>query len=211
MIFAFKRLFDIIFSLIFLVVFSPLYLILSMFIKFDSRGPIFFTQSRLGKNKVVFKIIKFRTMIVGAEEMQQGIFNEEDDPRVTKIGNFLRRYSLDEIPQMFNVLIGNMSIVGPRPAVTYELGNLDDLSEEFESRFTVKPGITGLAQISGRNELSWDEKINFDNKYINQLCAKGLIIDIKIIYATIWKVFLAEGSYEKRDNISKDLKRINKQ
>jgi len=211
MIFAFKRLFDIIFSLIFLVLFSPLYLILSMFIKFDSRGPIFFTQSRLGKNKVVFKIIKFRTMIVGAEEMQQGIFNEEDDPRVTKIGNFLRRYSLDEIPQMFNVLIGNMSIVGPRPAVTYELGNLDDLSEEFESRFTVKPGITGLAQISGRNELSWDEKINFDNKYINQLCAKGLIIDIKIIYATIWKVFLAEGSYEKRDNISKDLKRINKQ
>ena len=211
MIFAFKRLFYIIFSLIFLVLFSPLCLILSMFIKFDSRGPIFFTQSRLGKNKVVFKIIKFRTMIVGAEEMQQGIFNEEDDPRVTKIGNFLRRYSLDEIPQMFNVLIGNMSIVGPRPAVTYELGNLDDLSEEFESRFTVKPGITGLAQISGRNELSWDEKINFDNKYINQLCAKGLIIDIKIIYATIWKVFLAEGSYEKRDNISKDLKRINKQ
>ena len=201
MYFIFKRIMDILFSLFLIILLSPIMLIVSFLIFIDSGLPVIFKQGRLGKNGVPFTIYKFRTMIVNAEKTGTGLFNYEDDPRVTKIGKFLRLTSLDEIPQLFNILKGDMSFIGPRPPVTYELGNYEDLSDEYKNRFAVLPGITGLAQVSGRNELEWDEKIKYDNKYIKEV---GIVLDIKIFFLTILKVFAMEGSYEiKKDENDK--------
>jgi lipopolysaccharide/colanic/teichoic acid biosynthesis glycosyltransferase len=149
-------------------------------------------------------------MVVGAEGMDAGIFNVKNDSRITKFGNFLRNTSIDELPQLINIIKGDMSFVGPRPPVTYELGDLDKLSSKFESRFKMKPGVTGLAQVSGRNELSWDEKVVYDNRYIELFQKWGILIDIKLILLTIAKVIKNEGSHEIVENVEKDMKRINK-
>ena len=124
--------------------------------------------------------------------------------------HFLRNTSIDELPQLINIINGDMSFVGPRPAVTYELGDLDKLAPAFESRFDVKPGVTGLAQVNGRNELSWNEKVVYDNRYIELFQKWGILIDIKIILLTIAKVIKNKGSHESVENIEIDKKRINK-
>lgn len=141
-------------------------------------------------------MFKFRTMIENAEHMGTGLFNYKNDFRVTKVGAFLRKSSLDELPQLINVLIGDMSLVGPRPPVTYELGNYDELSSMYKKRFAVPAGITGLAQISGRNELSWDEKIQYDNQYIDAFQEYGVLLDLKIIFLTIVNIFRMKDIYE---------------
>ncbi|MDA7676793.1 sugar transferase, partial [bacterium] len=163
-----KRSFDIIFGILLLIIMLPIFIIISIAIKLDSNGPIFFKQCRLGKNGKTFTIIKFRSMIVNAENLGTGIFNMENDIRVTKVGSFLRNTSIDEIPQIFNVITGKMSFVGPRPPLTYELGDYEEMTNRFKARFTVKPGITGLSQINGRNSLTWDQKIKYDLEYIKQ-------------------------------------------
>lgn len=191
-----KRILDFTISLSLLALLLPLMLIIALAIKMDSKGPVFFKQGRLGKNGKVFSIYKFRTMIENAENIGTGLFNYEDDFRVTRVGKFLRLTSLDELPQLYNILIGDMSFVGPRPPVTYELGKYEELTDEQKKRFIIQPGITGLAQISGRNELSWDDKIKFDNIYIEQLKSFGFTIDLKIILFTIYKVLKMEGTYE---------------
>ncbi len=205
-----KRFFDIFFSLIGLTLVFPILLVVAIAIKIDSSGPIFFFQKRIGINGKVFSIIKFRTMVVNAENMEGGIFNTANDPRVTKTGNFLRNSSLDEIPQFINILRGDMSFVGPRPPVTYELGDYEGWDADLKKSFSVKPGVTGLAQVSGRNELNWDEKTKLNLEYIEKYRSYGLFFDIKIILLTIVKVLKNEGSHELSDNIEADKKRMNK-
>ncbi len=205
-----KRIVDIVFGIIGLLVVSPLFIIIAIAIKLDSKGSIFFKQARLGKDKKPYMIYKFRSMVTNAENMGTGIFNMKNDSRVTKVGQFLRDTSLDEFPQFLNIIKGDMSFVGPRPPVTYELGDLDDLTQEFNDRFRIKPGVTGLAQVSGRNELSWDEKVKYDNQYIEDFYKWGILIDIKLVLLTIYKVIKNEGSHEIEENVEKDMARIKK-
>lgn len=191
-----KRFFDVIFSLFGLIIISPILLILAIIIKLTSKGPVIFKQERLGVNGKVFKMYKFRSMVMNAEHMGTGLFNYENDPRVTAIGKIMRKTSLDELPQLLNVLKGDMSFVGPRPAVTYELGDFETLNRRYKKRFTVVPGITGLAQVCGRNNISWDEKVNYDNQYIDEFKIKGVWLDFVIIVKTFINVFGSKDIYE---------------
>jgi len=205
-----KRVFDIFFGILGLLIFFPLFILIGVLIKTDSRGPIFFKQERVGLHKNIYSIYKFRTMVVNAENMGTGIFNMKNDSRVTRVGNFLRNTSLDEIPQFINIIMGSMSFVGPRPPVSYELGNLQELTQEFNDRFKMKPGVTGLAQVNGRNELSWDEKVKYDNRYIELFEKYGVLIDIKLLFLTVVKIIKNEGSHEISENVERDRKRIDK-
>lgn len=205
-----KRIFDLVFSIIGILVLLPMLILIAVLIKLDSKGPVLFIQSRLGLNGQIFKILKFRSMIVNAEFTGTGIFNYNNDPRETRVGKILRNYSLDELPQIFNIFIGNMSFVGPRPPITYELGNYDDFTPDLKFRFLLKPGITGYSQINGRNELNWNQKIIFDNEYIKDFYKWGIILDIKVILITIYKVVKKEGSHELLENSHLDMSRIDK-
>ena len=147
--FAIKRAFDICSSGVAIIVLIPLWIGVSVAIKLDSKGPIIFAQDRRTKDGKLFKMYKFRSMVVNAEQMGTGLFNYENDPRVTKVGRFLRNTSLDELPQLFNVFKGDISVVGPRPCVSYELGDYETLNKKYKKRFQVKGGITGLAQARG--------------------------------------------------------------
>lgn len=200
----FKRLMDIVLSSIALIVFIPIFLIISFLIKLDSKGPVFFIQERRTKDGKVFKMYKFRSMCVGAEKIGTGLFNFKNDTRITRIGSFLRKSSLDELPQLINVIKGDISIVGPRPCVTYELGEFETLNKKYRKRFEMLAGITGLAQIRGRNENSWEEKIQYDNEYIELFKKYGVFIDIKIIIETIIKVFKAKDICEQKIDDSVD-------
>lgn len=137
-------------------------------------------------------------MVVNAENMGAGLFNYENDPRVTKVGRKLRDSSIDELPQLFNIFKGDMSVVGPRPCVTYELGDFDTLNKKYKKRFWVKAGLTGLAQVKGRNDISWDDKVTYDNEYVDLFGKWGILIDIKILFETIIKVFHREDIYENK-------------
>lgn len=201
-----KRVFDIVSSAFLVLLFIPLWIIVAICIKKDSKGPVFFKQGRRTKNGRVFKMLKFRSMIVNAEKMGAGLFNYENDPRVTKVGRFLRNSSIDELPQLFNILKGDMSVVGPRPCVTYELGDFKTLNKRYKKRFKVKAGLTGLAQVKGRNDISWDEKVSYDNQYVDDFKRIGVIADIKILFLSVIKVFKKENIYEnKADNSMSDI------
>ncbi len=184
-----KRTFDILISFLMILLLLPLWIIMPIIIKIDSKGPVFFKQERRTKNGRIFKMYKFRSMVVNAEKQGAGLFNYENDPRVTKVGRFLRSSSIDELPQLFNVFKGDLSIVGPRPCVVYELGDFETLNAKYKKRFSVRAGITGLAQIKGRNENSWEEKVMYDNQYIDLFKKQGILIDIKILFGTVGKVF----------------------
>jgi lipopolysaccharide/colanic/teichoic acid biosynthesis glycosyltransferase len=202
-----KRLFDILSSLIALVLLSPVLLACAIWVKRDSEGPAIFRQDRLTKDGRIFKMLKFRSMVQNAEKTGAGLFNYEGDPRVTRCGRFLREHSLDELPQLLNILKGDMSVVGPRPCVVYELGDYATLNRRFKKRFQVKAGLTGYAQIQGRNDLEWDQKVDFDNRYIDSYRKWGVAFDLYIIIRTIAGVFRHEDIYEKRvaDDISDDM------
>jgi undecaprenyl phosphate N,N'-diacetylbacillosamine 1-phosphate transferase len=189
-----KRLFDIIFSGLALIAFSPLFLILAIWIKSDSHGPVFFVQERLGKNAEVFKIIKFRTMVINAENIGDGLSVKTDkDSRITKSGRLLRKTSLDELPQLINVFLGQMSIVGPRPPVTYHpYGGIENYPGWALKRFEMRPGITGLAQVRYRNSKTWEERFQVDVEYIKEF---SILLDIKILLATLKRVFKSDNIY----------------
>lgn len=189
-----KRLFDFLGSLIGIVILSPILLIISITIKFSSKGPVFFKQKRLGKNGKVFNIFKFRTMVTNAENIGDGLtVKNELDNRITGIGRFLRKLSLDELPQLFNVLLGNMSLVGPRPPVTYfPYDGYQNYPEWAKKRFLMKPGITGMAQVTVRNSVPWNDRIKVDNKYIDSF---SLVLDFKILLLTIKKIFSTDNIY----------------
>lgn len=202
-----KRFGDILLSLLALLILSPIMVICAIWVKLDSKGPVIFRQSRLTKQGRIFKMLKFRSMIQDAEKQGTGLFNYEDDPRVTKCGRFLRDHSLDELPQLWNILKGDMSIVGPRPCVDYELGDYATLNARFKKRFDVTAGLTGYAQIQGRNELEWDVKVDYDNKYIDLYKKWGIMLDIYIILKTFVGVFRHSDIYENKieENISNQL------
>lgn len=184
-----KRSFDIVSCLCAVILLTPIWIIVGIAIKWNSKGPIFFKQGRRTKDGRVFQMLKFRSMCVGAEKQGTGLFSYDNDPRVTKVGTFLRKTSIDEFPQFFNVLMGDISVVGPRPCVTYELGDYDTLNKKYKKRFQVKGGITGLAQCKGRNENSWDEKATLDGEYVDLFKKEGVWIDIKILWWSVIKVF----------------------
>lgn len=199
-----KRLFDIVSSLVAIILLTPLWIIVSVLIKCDSKGPVFFRQGRRTKGGRVFEMLKFRSMVVDAEKQGAGLFNYKDDPRVTKMGRFLRDSSIDELPQLFNILKGDMSVVGPRPCVTYELGDFDTLNKRYKKRFEMKAGLTGYAQVKGRNDISWDDKVGFDNEYIDLYSKYGVLIDIKILFESVLKVFKKENIYENKEDENMD-------
>ena len=193
-----KRGFDIISSLTAIVLLIPLWIGVSIAIKQDSKGPVFFKQERRTKDGRVFQMLKFRSMIVNAENIGTGLFNYENDPRVTKVGRRLRNSSVDELPQLFNILMGQMSVVGPRPERPEIAAQYEEEIPEFRFRLKVKAGLTGLAQIKGRNEISWDEKVNYDNQYVDQFKKYGVITDIRILMESVVKVLRKEDICENK-------------
>lgn len=201
MYFAIRRVFDILICLIALIVLSPLLLIIAIAVKIDSKGPVIFKQDRIGKNGKVFKIYKFRTMVVGAQKMGSGVYSFAGDPRITKVGKILRKTSLDELPQLWNVLIGNMAIVGPRAPVYGHFPEYHTLNEKYKRRFSVRPGITGLAQVVGRNDFSWDQKVEYDNIYIDKVKRYWFLYDIKILFMTVLRVFSMSDVSEKQESM----------
>ena len=185
-----KRLFDIIISLIALTVFTPLLFLISLAILVFDGLPIIFVQSRLGKDKEEFNIVKFRTMNVGESKS-----SENDEIRQTLLGKFLRKSSLDELPVLINVLKGEMSLVGPRPLLIKYSNRFNSFQNR---RHEVLPGITGLAQIKGRNQISWEEKFIYDIQYIDD---HNLLLDIKILFKTIKHVLFFKGTSPKGQDI----------
>lgn len=180
----FKRLIDIIASFCGLLLFSPILIVVSICLFISNNGKAFFFQTRPGKNGKVFKIIKFKTM--NDQKDKDGNLLS-DAERLTRVGSFVRKTSLDEIPQLFNVLIGDMSLIGPRPLLVQYL----DLYNDFQKRrHEVRPGITGWAQVNGRNAISWKEKFDFDVWYVDHI---SFGLDFKILLLTIKKVFVREG------------------
>lgn len=182
-----KPLLDKILSLLAIIILSPLLLVLSAIIKFSSKGPVFFKQKRIGKNKSYFKIIKFRTMYADTPADVPTHLLKNPENRITKIGKFLRHTSLDELPQIFNIFIGQMSIIGPRPA----LWNQDDLIAERDKygANALVPGLTGYAQVHGRDELSIPKKAELDGYYAENI---SFILDVKIFFRTVGQVFIGK-------------------
>ena len=196
-----KRFIDIIGSLSGLILLSPIMLIIAIAIKIeDPKGKVIFGHMRVGKDGKMFPCLKFRSMFANAEEMKKNFTEEQkreyaetfklkDDPRITKVGNFIRKTSLDELPQLFNILKGDMTIVGPRPIVTDELAFYGENEEYYKA---VKPGLTGLWQVNGRSDTTYDERVAFDMEYVT---TRNTFKDLYIIFMTVLKVLKREGSY----------------
>lgn len=196
-----KRMIDIIGSLVGIILFSPIFLLVAIAIKLeDPKGNIIFSHERVGKNGHLFPCYKFRSMYADAEKMKKNFTEEQnkeyaetfklkDDPRITKVGKFIRKTSLDEFPQLINIFMGDMSIVGPRPIVTKELYFYGKYGKYYKA---VKPGLTGLWQVSGRSDTTYDERVSLDMEYIS---TRNIFKDIKIIIMTSVKVVKREGSY----------------
>ncbi|HSD14821.1 MAG TPA: sugar transferase [Flavobacterium sp.] len=180
----FKRFFDVLFSLTGLLLLSPVFLLVTVCLFFANNGKPFFFQHRPGKNEVVFKIIKFKTMNDRKDKDGNLL---PDEQRLTSVGHFVRKTSIDEIPQLINVLSGTMSLIGPRPLLPEYLPLYDDFQRK---RHAVRPGITGWAQVNGRNAISWGQKFEYDVWYVTNL---SFILDAKIILMTVMKVFVREG------------------
>lgn len=180
-----KRGFDIIFSLLALALLSPVLLIVAILIKIDSKGPFIFKQQRLGIGGIPFSMYKFRSMCVGAEKQGTGVYSYKGDARITRIGRIIRATSIDELPQLVNILKGDMSLVGPRPALTYHPWPYEQYDEHQKHMFDVRPGITGWAQVNGRKEVPWPERIELNVYYVQHM---SFALDWKIFWMTIFKV-----------------------
>lgn len=188
-----KRVIDFVGSLCGLILLSPIWLIVGILIKMESKGPIIFSQKRVGLNGVEFDIYKFRSMVVNAEELKKKLakhnemsgpmFKMKDDPRITKIGKFIRKTSIDELPQLINVLKGEMSLVGPRPSLPDEVKKFEDW---MLTRLEVKPGLTCYWQVSGRNNIDFEDWMLLDIKYVNE---RSLWLDIKLVFKTFFVLF----------------------
>ncbi len=189
----FKRLFDLTCSIFLLLILSPLFVLIALAIKITSPGEVFFKQQRLGLNGKIFWMYKFRSMIPNAVNIGAGMFVEKDDPRITPVGKLLRKTSLDELPQLLNIIRGEMSLVGPRPA---PLHHLDKYDARQRKRLAVKPGITGWAQVRGRLALYWPERIELDLWYIENY---SFWLDLRILAETVLVVFSRRGGTARED------------
>ena len=188
-----KRLIDVVCSFLGVLVLSPLFIIIAIIIKTTSKGPVFFSQKRVGKNGKEFDMYKFRSMVVNAEELKEKLaaqnemsgpmFKMKDDPRVTKVGKFIRKTSIDELPQLWNVLKGDMSLVGPRPSLPKEVAQFE---KWMYKRLEVKPGLTCYWQVSGRNNIDFEDWMKLDIKYVEE---RSTWIDIKLIFKTVGVLF----------------------
>ena len=181
-----KRGMDIVFSGLFLLAGAIPLLVVALLVKIDSKGPALFKQERLGKDGKPFWIYKFRSMVVGAEKTGSGVYSGKNDARVTKIGKILRATSIDELPQLINILKGEMSFIGPRPALTYHPWKFEEYTEEQKKMFAVRPGVTGWAQVNGRKEVEWPNRIEMNVWYVEHM---SFLLDVKIFFKTILKVF----------------------
>lgn len=197
----FKRFFDIVLSLLGLIILALPMLLIAIAIKIDSKGPVFFKQERVGKKGKVFKIYKFRSMCVGAEQQCSGVYSGKGDKRVTRVGKFLRATSLDELPQFFNLLKGDMSFIGPRPPLTYHPWTWDQYTDEQKKMFNVRPGITGWAQVNGRKEVEWHKRIELNVWYVEHI---SLWLDIKILFMTVFKVFTNANNENVGETVKKE-------
>lgn len=188
-----KRLIDIVLSLCGLIILSPLLIIVAILIRFEGKGNVIFVQDRVGLNGEIFKMYKFRSMVCNAEELKRELliqnemsgpmFKMKNDPRVTKIGGFIRKTSIDELPQLFNVLKGDMSLVGPRPSLPSEVEKFEDW---MMKRLSVKPGLTCFWQVSGRNNIEFEDWMKMDIKYIEE---RNIFVDLKLIFRTFFVLF----------------------
>lgn len=194
-----KRIFDVVSSTLLLIILSPLFLILIILVKLDSKGPVFFGHKRIGYKGETISVYKFRSMVQNAEEVLRNFtpeqkaefeknFKLDDDPRVTKIGAFLRKTSLDELPQLINIIKGDMSVVGPRPIVQKEVVKYGKYADKL---FSVKPGLTGFWQANGRSDTTYDERVQMDMYYIDN---RSTLLDIKILFKTVIAVIRKEGA-----------------
>ncbi|MBQ3355869.1 MAG: sugar transferase [Oscillospiraceae bacterium] len=196
-----KRFLDMMLAALALILLSPLFLLTMLAIKLNSKGPVLFKQTRLGRGGKEFKIYKFRTMIVNAEHIGSGVYSNNDDPRVTKVGKILRKTSIDELPQAWNLLKGDMSLIGPRPPLTYHPWPIEQYTDEQRRMFDVRPGITGWAQINGRKDVEWNKRIQLNVWYVDHV---SFGLDLKIFFTTIGKVFTNADNENKSATVVKD-------
>ncbi|MGC8733554.1 MAG: sugar transferase [bacterium] len=184
-----KYLLDRGFAFILIILLLPIFFIISLLILLEDGFPIFFIQERVGLNGKIFKMYKFRSFKKNVD--LSNVYTYSQDPRISKVGKIIRRYSLDELPQLINIIKGEMSFIGPRPNLPFQYQELNDIQKQ---RYLVKPGITGLAQINGRNKINWEQRIYYDLIYIKNY---SLFLDIWILYKTFFVVLSGEGVYEK--------------
>ena len=194
-----KRVLDIVLSLIGILIGGIPMLIVAALVKLDSPGPVLFRQNRIGKDGKVFQIYKFRSMCVGAEK--GGVYSDNRDTRVTKVGRIIRATSLDELPQFFNVLKGDMSFIGPRPPLTYHPWPYEEYTDFQRRMFEVRPGITGWAQTHGRKDVEWHRRIELNVWYVDHV---SLWLDIKILFLTVFKVLSNADNENKGETVAKE-------
>ncbi len=193
-----KRLIDVVLSVMAIIVLSWLYLIIAVLIKCTSKGPVLFKQDRIGKDGKTYQIYKFRSMKVGAEK--SGVYSDNKDPRVTAIGKFIRITSIDELPQLFNILKGDMALIGPRPPLTYHPWKLEEYSDFQKRMFEVRPGITGWAQTHGRKDVEWNRRIELNVWYVDHV---SFALDFKIFWLTIFKILTNADNENKGETVKK--------
>ena len=186
-----KRFFDVFVSVFGLIVCAIPMLFVAIAIKIESKGPVIFCQERVGKNGKVYRMYKFRSMCVGAEQQEGGVYCVKGDKRVTRIGRIIRATSIDELPQFINIIKGDMSLIGPRPVLTYYPKKWDEYTEEELKRFDVRPGVTGWAAVHGRKTNTVEARFEYDNYYVDHL---SFGLDLKIFFMTIKSVFTNEGN-----------------
>lgn len=196
-----KRFIDIVLSAIAIIILAIPMLIIAIAIKIDDPGPVIFKQARVGLKGKVFYIYKFRSMRVNAEHTGSGVYSGKGDPRVTRVGKFLRASSLDELPQFFNIIRGEMSFIGPRPPLTYHPWPIEEYTKEQFKMFDIRPGITGWAQVNGRKEVEWHKRIELNVWYVENV---SMWLDIKIIFMTIFKVLINADNENTAETVKKE-------
>ncbi|MBQ9735294.1 MAG: sugar transferase [Clostridia bacterium] len=196
-----KRVFDFLMALFALTLLWLPMLIIALAVRIDSKGPVLFKQVRLGRGGKEFNILKFRSMCVGAEHTGSGVYSGKDDARVTRVGRILRATSLDELPQLLNVLKGDMSFIGPRPPLTYHPWPIGEYTDEQKRMFDVRPGITGWAQVNGRKEVEWHKRIVLNVYYVDHL---SFFLDVKIFFLTFVKVLKNEDNVNSTETLIKE-------
>ena len=202
--FFIRRIIDTIIALVALIILSPVLLLVGIAICLESKGGAIFKQKRIGLNGKPYNMYKFRSMVKNAQNMGTGVYSFEGDPRITKVGHFIRRTSIDELPQLWNIVKGDMAFIGPRSPVVGHFPEWNTLNDAYKRRFTVLPGISGLAQCVGRNDFDWDEKVKWDNIYIDKVQKYHIFYDIKIWFMTFTRVFSMNDVAEKQENMEKN-------